>query len=300
MQIIEELIDLISNNKETLENILLKTKVLAYKLKNDFLIKWINNELEGYSDMNEVPKYRIVPMVLKADITDGQIIQRNMTLPTDLLPEKIKNFYSNYPIVHSISSLTTSINSGKGGFKLELDLGVAQTAAKSYGEYVGIIGAYCYYNEIYVTKMIITIKNKLLDFLLEINDSIEDESDINENKEKIDSEINNFFKNATVNGDVNFLYGNGNIQNITVSNKKDDLKGLRKELEKLNLQEEYINELEEIINNNNALDKDSREFSQTLKEWVGKIASKSLDKVTEIGVKYSIDSIMQSLNNYFN
>lgn len=59
----EKLINDIAQNlveqNGSVESALLKTKVLAYKIKNDNLINWVNGELNGYNNIKELPEYRI-------------------------------------------------------------------------------------------------------------------------------------------------------------------------------------------------------------------------------------------------
>lgn len=49
------------DSTKSLSDILRKTMVLSYKLKNDKLKLWVINELDGYSDDFELPSYRIFP-----------------------------------------------------------------------------------------------------------------------------------------------------------------------------------------------------------------------------------------------
>ena len=70
MKIIDDLITELTNNNISLTNILIKTKVLAHKLKNDELKTWIDSEQNGYSS-NNVPEYRILACQSTGTISNG-------------------------------------------------------------------------------------------------------------------------------------------------------------------------------------------------------------------------------------
>ena len=46
--------------KADLHSILLKTKVLAYRLKNEDLKNWVKSELDGYDEKHDIPDYRFI------------------------------------------------------------------------------------------------------------------------------------------------------------------------------------------------------------------------------------------------
>lgn len=50
----------IVNPKADLHSILLKTKVLAYRLKNEDLKNWVRSELDGYDEKHDIPDYRVI------------------------------------------------------------------------------------------------------------------------------------------------------------------------------------------------------------------------------------------------
>ncbi|MFN9898037.1 MAG: hypothetical protein ACK55Z_04405, partial [bacterium] len=53
-----EIIDTLSDDTKSLTTPLLKVKVLATRIGNESLLKWVNNELDGYKTSDSVPEYR--------------------------------------------------------------------------------------------------------------------------------------------------------------------------------------------------------------------------------------------------
>jgi hypothetical protein len=65
MQLLDEIIGLAVDNQASISVLLRKCLVLAYQLKNDRLRLWVNKELNGYEQGDELPEYRKVPTVAK-------------------------------------------------------------------------------------------------------------------------------------------------------------------------------------------------------------------------------------------
>jgi len=61
MKLLDEIIDALSSQQGSLTDALLKTKVLLHKIGHKELVEWVNNELNGYPNENELPQYRILP-----------------------------------------------------------------------------------------------------------------------------------------------------------------------------------------------------------------------------------------------
>ena len=68
MQLITDIIELLSSEQGNLTDALIKTKVLLHKLGEKQLIEWVNNELNGYEDSDDVPSYRVLPAQVMANL----------------------------------------------------------------------------------------------------------------------------------------------------------------------------------------------------------------------------------------
>ena len=65
-----------------INGILLKVQIVASRLNNKEFENWINNEQNGYSDAKNIPSYRVLGAIVKADIFrpyDG--LYRNCIIP---------------------------------------------------------------------------------------------------------------------------------------------------------------------------------------------------------------------------
>jgi hypothetical protein len=60
MKLLDELIELASNDKEPIGNVLRKCLILESQFPNDGSKAWIDRELDGYAKADDVPSYRLV------------------------------------------------------------------------------------------------------------------------------------------------------------------------------------------------------------------------------------------------
>lgn len=81
MNQLQEIINILSSGNEGLTNALIKTKVFLYSTGNKDLVEWVNNEINGYSDKNSVPEYRIVPSRILVDVNNGARRYTSLAIP---------------------------------------------------------------------------------------------------------------------------------------------------------------------------------------------------------------------------
>ncbi len=60
MKLIDEIIEILSSSDGNLTDALIKTKIVLHKIGHKELIDWVNSELNGYPNEDQVPPYRIL------------------------------------------------------------------------------------------------------------------------------------------------------------------------------------------------------------------------------------------------
>jgi len=70
----ETIINELTSTNISLSSPLLKTKVLAYRIKNQELLNWTNHELVGYPILDQVPNYRKTTGDIYADYVKGNLL----------------------------------------------------------------------------------------------------------------------------------------------------------------------------------------------------------------------------------
>lgn len=102
------ILDLITNSVP-LSDTLLRLSVLFDSLGNKKLKTWINNEICGYEERDEIPKYRIIHGTLRAEIIQGFNIWNNQDIPYQPENEKteeilIKKCYESFSSLEQIAN----------------------------------------------------------------------------------------------------------------------------------------------------------------------------------------------------
>ena len=110
MQLIDELIDQLTDRSYKLTDVLVKAKVLAFKLKSEEITSWINSEINGYSEEN-IPSYRKIPARVTGTLSNGFYRESNVQLPLSYLSEDEIEKVSYMNISQSISAIENFIDS---------------------------------------------------------------------------------------------------------------------------------------------------------------------------------------------
>jgi hypothetical protein len=87
MTFIREIQALASDSTTSLPDLLRKTKILARRLQSPLLEDWVNHELNGYSESDELPPYRIIKTQSMGSFASAHGTLRS-EINTDLLPDK--------------------------------------------------------------------------------------------------------------------------------------------------------------------------------------------------------------------
>lgn len=108
--------DLVSKNCD-IESILLRLKAILYELNDEKIIEWITKELEGYSENDQVPDYRILKLTPYWTMADGVRVYQNIEAPlgaikTEKEAEAIRTLPLKSPISGMVEGKELTINYG--------------------------------------------------------------------------------------------------------------------------------------------------------------------------------------------
>jgi hypothetical protein len=213
-KIIEELVD----PQNELRNTLLKVQVLAFKLKNDNLKEWVNNELNGYVG-KKVPEYRIIPSAVIGNlIQDGGFgsysYRKNTPLPVEVLGKEIMERLISVQMTSSVAELEKMLHE-KGNYQINIPYAIFSLISQKLSNGWQVDGAWQKISITSVEGIISSIKSNLLNFLLEINEEIGGTGNfsIMDNKRKIDQVFERTIGSIT-GQTVNVTIGNENQQTV--------------------------------------------------------------------------------------
>lgn len=213
---IKTIIKELTNEDQSLLGPLLKTKVLASKLKNSNLLNWVNKEINGYNQDEVLPQYRIGKCNTKCTlIKEGYIPQYNIPVPVTLFVDDIaRKFFTEFEFRESVKTLESYVQNPKQdsiGKKFSIDFWRDTTSLlnkSGFGGEIRDIEKFTHLST--VTQSLTEIRGKFLDLMLELDD--ENIELVNDNLEFNPSTIKKLTQIINV-----YMGNNNDIKNITDS-----------------------------------------------------------------------------------
>ncbi len=302
MKLIHEIIELLSKEGGSLEDVLIKTKILAHKLGEKKLSVWVNSELNGYQASLGLPEYRVVPTRVRVTATDGYRVRwKNQNAPLNHIDEKIKNNLTKQKFTESISALQHLISNEGGTLARPLPPEICPLISEGLGEGVYAESAYVEIGKSQVVQILTQIRSRLLDFVLELSTQLPDE--INEEEIKMVSKkigAENLFNNAVFGDNTTIIVGDKNKQIVTNEQLTNNFENLAEFLRQHNIQEGDINSLSKNIEKDSDLvDHDNRVYGPNVKSWLKSMMSKAVDASWKIELGMASSLLSAALNSYY-
>lgn len=194
-------------------------KLLLQECKNKEILNWLDKEINGYGENDDIPKYRILSCNVVGNIKSGYLIASQVNIP---IKEEFKKYVLNYEVRFGLNSIyqyaVAEEKTEKHNLSLDMPLDYINSASLINGEVTHArreLGIYAFTNILNDLKpMILNIfieleKNygNLDDYYIEMNDKKKNKA-INQYIINIleDNSIkmgdNNIIKNSNV-GDYN-------------------------------------------------------------------------------------------------
>lgn len=261
--IVNELVD----PSKKLKDILLKVQVLSFKIKNDKLKTWVDNEINGHIG-KEIPSYRKIPSAPFGNIIQdlgfgGMRTKNNHPLPFEYLEEKLRNSLMTVNMASSVAELELMVEK-EGDYQINIPHLIFNEITKLLTNDWVVDSAWQKITRNNIEGIISSIKSNLLTFLLELTDNIGENESIDFMKEE--KKIDNLFDKTIghLTGEtVNITIGSDNIQTVSTG-----------ENAKLNIAKGDNNE-QSITEKNMS---DFSGFIQELRENIDKIELSNEDK----------------------
>jgi hypothetical protein len=154
----------------SLADTLRKARVLAHRINSSELDHWASLELDGYKDISEVPDYRIIEAGCAGTWTNGRWRIQNQGVPLHQIDsQNLVDLITKYPVRDGIRTVE-HLSASK-----EQNIIITPELTTMVNHYVGDQGygfseirilIHSYHFE----QILDTVKNRLLDFVLRLND----------------------------------------------------------------------------------------------------------------------------------
>lgn len=164
--------DIISPESD-LHSILLKTKVLAYDLKNEDLKKWVKSEVDGYSTQHDIPDYRIITGAgIRGTFFNGVCKHSNSDIGISTVHEDLREGSEDIYIYQGVIGLEEMAKKDQFWSPLSYEwvqlYNIHNAKRLSHGQYQ-LVEAHRIILGVRLTQIIGIIRSRLQDFILEID-----------------------------------------------------------------------------------------------------------------------------------
>ena len=301
MKLVDEIIDILSSDKGKLSDALIKTKVLLHQIGHKELVSWVNNELNGYPNSNSVPEYRIVPAQVLVNASNLAYEVTAHPIPLGHLENKHRESIETSKMDQSLAVLEQFAENKSGRLQALIPMETYGFLGKGLSNGYNIHRAWSEISYTSVTQILIQVRSRLLDFLLELKDELPSELNEEEAKAHINKvDAGNLFNSAIFGDNTTIVVGNENIQNVSNINLKGNFELLSKTLKSNGVSDSDISELKEAIEKDSLdIDDDKREYGLEVKKWLQKMLGKAVDTSWQIELGVASSLLAGAINSYY-
>lgn len=303
MKLVKEIIDILSSEKPNISNALMKTKVLLFRMGEKEITNWVNNELNGYENISEIPMYRIVPSRVMANSMNLGYSITNHEVPIYHLDEEIRTSLEKSKFGNSIAALENLVESDteNNGVQRQIPIIMYRVLGEKLASDYKIQEAWCEIPKNSLVQILTEVRSRLLDFILELEAKLPNElneSDLKEASKDINAK--SLFNHTVIGDNATILFGNNNHQTISNSIEKENFDSLSSFLKKHEVSEEDIMLLKEAISNDKELiNETNKEYGPSVKKWLNNMFTKAVDASWNVEMGIASSLLATGLNNYY-
>lgn len=302
MKLINEIIETLSSQDASLTDALLKTKVLLHKIGHQELTQWVNHELNGYSDADSLPAYRILPVQV---LVDGVSMVGQWTshpIPLMHLDGQLREFLETARLYQSLAVLEKLADKATDGL-LEMAIPMEMNGRLGLGlrKGVKIQRAWRAIGQADVVSVFVQVRSRLLDFVLALQDQLGENVSDKDLKQRTGSfDAAGLFNNAVFGNNTTIVVGSNNNQRANNLALKGDFSALADELRKHAVQEPDICALEQAIKrDDDAVRVPELPYGPAVKAWLQGMLAKAVDSSWQIELGVASSLLANAIQQYY-
>ena len=294
MSLLDEIRSDLTNQSADLSNTLRKAKILASAIRLPEFRDWVDFELSGYPDRDKLPSYRrFRPTNLGTFSGSFGSGVKNQVLPTYNLPEEVKDFAENLLFFDGVGALEARMSSdGQLKWPHEMVL-LSREVLRMDG--MVLVEAHQPVPSYLIEGILDQVKNKLLDFILGLQESNITEEDLDNRNVEPEATRNLFYIN--IYGDRNIVAGGEQVTQQVNTVEKGDIDSLVACLRSLIIDETDIMALQTAVSSEPTAEGGG--YGPKVKAWLGGMISKAASGAWKIGLEAGSKALTDALNGYY-
>ena len=292
MDAIQEFINELTQHDVDLTSTLRRAKALTNNLHSPELDEWLDWELYGYTDPQEVPEYRRLPTANYGNFAGpNEGTAEGLLIPTENLPQQVKEFAENLVMLDGVGALQAhGAEPDERVWPPDVVMAAQEATALKGGLF--LIKAYQPIPASVYPDILEQVRNRLFDFLLDL-----------QNNTGAPEEGNRF---ETVGRLVNYhIYGGDNVittaeqvnQQVSIV-RKDDAASLLEYLRGQGVGEEDLQDLRDAVSSEPEALPDGN-YGSRVGAWLGNMLTKASTGAWEVGLEAASKILTEALNGYY-
>lgn len=229
MSLLREIQNAAVDETVSLAVLLRKCKILAARLGNIEFKVWIDKELNGYDNLDDLPSYRIIQTLSKGNFSGvWQSSLRNADIPMHCIPEKYRKIVQFVKFSQPIASIESLIKTDdpSSNLRFSWDPNLVAIVGRNIYENMNCLEAWQRVPHTGIISLLETIRNRILNFVLEIEGENPQAGEAEINGQPIPQEKVQQIFHMNFHGSIeNFASGNRDVQqtvNKTYNNELFD------------------------------------------------------------------------------
>ncbi len=283
--------------------LLRKCKVLSVRLSNAEFSHWVDQELSGYKDITSLPDYRIRSVQSKGHFSGpfGSGM-RNAAIPLMCIDKRFRPNLEKCYFIQPISTYVDLLRSKEGSFQEPWSPDLVAHVGMNIYEDMNCMQAWKVIPRGLIIALVDAVRNRILNFVLEIESEAPDAGEAPPNKPPLSKERVTQVFNTHIYGNVgNIAKGSQHVtQTATIAISHNDLEALKKYLLSIGLPSNNIDDLESAIKEDTASgETQPRQLGAKVSAWLGSLLLGISQGIVPIIQSVDADLITQAILMYY-
>ena len=299
MKLIDEIIELLSSGGSDLTAALLKTKVLLHKLGEKELLEWVNGELQGYKDEDNLPSYRVLDVSVRCTVSNGAYRYNNKTVPLNHLDEEIRNLLTTCNLAQSIAAIEGYV--GNDDLQMTIAPEMSPLLSEAFTGGYQIESVWGIHSAGAMTQVVTEVTSRLLDFILELAEKFPEDLKTDELRTKSkEFGVSDLFNNTVFGDNTTIVVGDSNTQKVKNSVVENDIASLVDLLKSHNVLDADITELKQAIDEDKDLiEIEAKSFGPNVSDWIGSMVSKAASTAWDVKVGVAGSLLATAIGKFY-
>lgn len=298
--LLEDIIDLATDNQQSITVLLRKCVVLGHQIKNERLKVWANKELNSYGKDDDLPAYRVTTTQSKGNFSGWGGSQTNgFIIPPAVLEQKHRRFATEARLPQAISAYEDLVRTAKPDGTIlspwppDLVLYYQDRIRFKHNQQWSLVAAYQEIPKSGLVELLDTVRNRVLNMALEIQSEVgKKDEDLKKMTPQIEEKIDQTIIQQIYGGNVYIATGQSSMtiqqQNIACG----DWGQLEQVLRNSGLSQPELNEL------SSAVKQDGQKMGSTVLDWIKKTGPNVLSSGVKIGAAIGQTLLTEYLKQY--